>query len=178
MTQPNLKRAARLDTKAVALASLPFMGMISFWQVYDGIVPKMLTGTFGLSNSLTGAIMAIDNVFGLFLLPLFGILSDRCTSKLGRRTPFILGGSAVAILSVPLIAFANNMGSLPLLIGAIILTLLAICAYRTMTVAIVADITPRPLRTKADSIEKDRRLCGNGSYARRHLGHGSQGRQT
>lgn len=99
MTQPNLKRAARLDTKAVALASLPFMGMISFWQVYDGIVPKMLTGIFGLSNSLTGAIMAIDNVFGLFLLPLFGILSDRCASKLGRRTPFILGGSAVAMLS-------------------------------------------------------------------------------
>ena len=59
MTQPNLKRAARLDTKAVALASLPFMGMISFWQVYDGIVPKMLTGTFGLSNSLTGAIMSL-----------------------------------------------------------------------------------------------------------------------
>ena len=162
MTQPNLKRAARLDTKAVALASLPFMGMISFWQVYDGIVPKMLTGTFGLSNSLTGAIMAIDNVFGLFLLPLFGILSDRCTSKLGRRTPFILGGSAVAMLSVPLIAIANNMGSLPLLIGAIILTLLAICAYRTMTVAIVADITPRPLRTKADSIEKIVGYAGTG----------------
>lgn len=162
MTQPNLKRAARLDTKAVALASLPFMGMISFWQVYDGIVPKMLTGTFGLSNSLTGAIMAIDNVFGLFLLPLFGILSDRCASKLGRRTPFILGGSAVAMLSVPLIAIANNMGSLPLLIGAIILTLLAICAYRTMTVAIVADITPRPLRTKADSIEKIVGYAGTG----------------
>lgn len=162
MTQPNLKRAARLDTKAVALASLPFMGMISFWQVYDGIVPKMLTGTFGLSNSLTGAIMAIDNVFGLFLLPLFGIFSDRCASKLGRRTPFILGGSAVAMLSVPLIAIANNMGSLPLLIGAIILTLLAICAYRTMTVAIVADITPRPLRTKADSIEKIVGYAGTG----------------
>lgn len=162
MTQPNLKRAARLDTKAVALASLPFMGMISFWQVYDGIVPKMLTGTFGLSNSLTGAIMAIDNVFGLFLLPLFGILSDHCASKLGRRTPFILGGSAVAMLSVPLIAIANNMGSLPLLIGAIILTLLAICAYRTMTVAIVADITPRPLRTKADSIEKIVGYAGTG----------------
>ena len=107
MTQPNLKRAARLDTKAVALASLPFMGMISFWQVYDGIVPKMLTGTFGLSNSLTGAIMAIDNVFGLFLLPLFGILSDRCASKLGRRTPFILGGSAVATWAAYLCSLAR-----------------------------------------------------------------------
>ena len=162
MAKPDLKRAAKLDNRAVALASLPFMGMISFWQVYDGIVPKMLTNTFGLSNSLTGAIMAIDNVFGLFLLPLFGILSDRCTSRLGRRTPFILGGSAVAVLSVPLIAIANNMGSLPVLICAIILTLLAICAYRTMTVAVVADITPRPLRTKADSIEKIVGYAGTG----------------
>ena len=162
MANPDIKKAAKLDDKAVALAALPFMGMISFWQVYDGIVPKMLTGTFGLSNSVTGAIMAIDNVFGLFLLPLFGILSDRCTSKLGRRTPFILGGSAVAVLSVPLIALANNMGSLPLLIAAIILTLLAICAYRTMTVAVIADITPRPLRTKADSIEKIVGYAGTG----------------
>ena len=162
MSKPDLKKAARLDNRAVALASLPFMGMISFWQVYDGIVPKMLTGTFGLSNSLAGAIMAIDNVFGLFLLPLFGILSDRCASRLGRRTPFILGGSALAALSVPLIAIANNEGSLPLLIGAIIVTLLAICAYRTMTVAIVADITPRPLRTKADSIQKIVGYAGTG----------------
>lgn len=162
MAQLNLKRAAKLDIGAVALASLPFMGMISFWQVYDGIVPKMLTNTFGLSNSLTGAIMAVDNVFGLFLLPVFGVLSDRCASKLGRRTPFILGGSAVAALAVPLIAIANNMGSLPLLICSIILTLLAICAYRTMTVAVVADITPRPLRTKANSIQKVVGYAGTG----------------
>lgn len=84
--------APRLDYAHVALASLPFMGMISFWQAFDGIVPKMLTGTFGLDNMTTGAVMAIDNVFGLILLPIFGILSDRCASKMGRRTPFILVG--------------------------------------------------------------------------------------
>lgn len=162
MADTATRRAAKLDNRAIALASLPFMGMISFWQVYDGIVPKMLTNTFGLSNSLTGAIMAIDNVFGLFLLPLFGILSDRCTSKLGRRTPFILLGSGIATLSVPLIAIANNAGSLPLLICAILITLLAICMYRTMTVAIVADITPRPLRTKADSVQKIVGYAGTG----------------
>lgn len=162
MADTATRRAAKLDNRAIALASLPFMGMISFWQVYDGIVPKMLTGTFGLSNSLTGAIMAIDNAFGLFLLPLFGILSDRCASKLGRRTPFILLGSGIATLSVPLIAIANNAGSLPLLICAILITLLAICMYRTMTVAIVADITPRPLRTKADSVQKIVGYAGTG----------------
>lgn len=98
------RAAAALNTRAVMLASLPFMGMISFWQVFDGLVPKILTNTFGMDNAMTGAVMAVDNVFGLFLLPLFGILSDRCGSKLGRRTPFILAGSAIAMVSVPLIA--------------------------------------------------------------------------
>ena len=158
-----LKQAGKLDYKAVTLASLPFMGMISFWQVFDGIVPKMLTGTFGLDNTVTGAVMAIDNVFGLFLLPLFGILSDRCASKLGRRTPFILIGSLIATVAVPLIAFANGARSLPFFIFSILLTLFAICMYRTMTVAIVCDITPRPLRTKADSIQKMVGYAGTGA---------------
>lgn len=162
MDKDSIKRAAKLDYRSVALASLPFMGMISFWQVFDGIVPKMLTGTFGLDNTVTGAVMAIDNVFGLFLLPLFGILSDRCGSRLGRRTPFILVGSAIACVAVPLIAVANGMANLPFFIFSILLTLLAICMYRTMTVAVVADITPRPLRTKADSIEKIVGYAGTG----------------
>ena len=156
------RQAARLDYGSIALASLPFMGMISFWQVYDGIVPKILVNTFGLDNSLAGAIMAIDNVFGLFLLPLFGILSDRCRSRLGRRTPFILLGSAIATVSVPLLALADDAENLAMLIGMILLTLFAICMYRTMTVAVVADITPRPLRTKSDSIEKLVGYAGTG----------------
>lgn len=156
------KQAGKLDYKNVAIASLPFMGMISFWQVFDGIVPLMLTDTFGLDNTVANVVMAIDNIFGLFLLPLFGILSDRCSSKLGRRTPFILIGSAIATISVPLIAVANNVESLPFLICMILVTLFAICMYRTMTVAVVADITPRPLRTKADSIEKIVGYAGTG----------------
>lgn len=156
------KKAAKIDYATVAFASLPFMGMISFWQVFDGIVPKMLTQTFGLSNAVTGFVMAIDNIFGLFLLPLFGILSDRCTSKLGRRTPFIIAGSVLAVTGTPLIAIANNVGSLALLISAIILTLVAICMYRTMTVAIVADITQRPLRMKTDSVKKLVGYAGTG----------------
>lgn len=157
-----VKRASKLDYASVAFAALPFMGMISFWQVFDGIVPLMLTNTFNLDNAATGVVMALDNIFGLFLLPLFGILSDRCASKLGRRTPFIMVGSVVAAIAVPLIAVANNMRSFPLLIAMILLTLLAICSYRTMTVAVVADITPRPLRTKADSIEKIVGYAGTG----------------
>lgn len=123
------KQKIPFDWKRCAIAPLPFMGMISFWQVFDGLVPKMLTQTFGLSNWLTGVVMALDNIFGLILLPWFGILSDRCRSRLGRRTPFILAGSAVAAVSVPLIAVANNLGGLSLLIAMILVTLVAICSY-------------------------------------------------
>ncbi len=150
------------DWRRCAVAALPFMGMISFWQVFDGLVPKMLTGTFGLSNAETGVVMALDNIFGLFLLPWFGIQSDHCTSRLGRRTPFILWGSAVAAVAVPLIAVANNLGSFWLLIAMILLTLVAICAYRTCTVAIIADVTPRPLRTRGDSVNKIVGYAGTG----------------
>ena len=140
--------------RTIALASLPFMGMISFWQVFDGLVPKILVNTFGLSNTVTGGVMALDNVFGLFLLPWFGIMSDHCTSRMGRRTPFILAGSIVAAIAVPMIAVADQMANLPLLVAMILVTLVAICAYRTCTVAVIADITPRPLRAKADSVEQ------------------------
>ncbi len=156
------KRRIPFDWRRTAIASLPFMGMISFWQVFDGLVPKMLTGTFGLDNTVTGMVMALDNVFGLFLLPWFGIMSDRCRSRLGRRTPYILAGSAVAAIAVPLIAVANNIGSLPFLIAMILVTLVAVCAYRTATIAIVADITPRPLRTKGDSVDKIVGYAGTG----------------
>lgn len=148
--------------RTIALASLPFMGMISFWQVFDGLVPKILVNTFGLSNTVTGGVMALDNVFGLFLLPWFGIMSDHCTSRMGRRTPFILAGSIVAAIAVPMIAVADQMANLPLLVAMILVTLVAICAYRTCTVAVVADITPRPLRTKADSVDKLVGYAGTG----------------
>lgn len=148
--------------KSIALASLPFMGMISFWQVFDGLVPKILVNTFGLSNGTTGIVMALDNIFGLFLLPWFGIMSDHCHNTVGRRTPFILGGSLVAMVSVPMIAVANQQRNFVLLMAMILITLVAICAYRTCTVAVVADITPRPFRTKADSVEKLVGYAGTG----------------
>ena len=112
--------------------------------------------------AVAGAIMAIDNVFGLVPLPLFGIWSDRYRGRLGRRTPFILVGSVIAVVTVPLIAAASNVGSLALFITMVIATLVAICAHRTMTVSIVADITPCPLRTKANGLQKLVGYAGTG----------------
>lgn len=96
----------KLNYKRVIFVGFAFFLITAFWQAYDTIVPKMLTDKFGLSQAWSGAIMALDNVFALFLLPLFGSLSDKVNSRFGRRTPFIVVGAVVAAvllvtLSVP-----------------------------------------------------------------------------
>ena len=82
----------KLNIKRTILVGFAFLSISSFWQMYDNLVPKILTETFGVGESISGVIMASDNVLALFLLPLFGGLSDQCKSKLGRRRPFILYG--------------------------------------------------------------------------------------
>ena len=86
----------KLNTKRTVLVGLAFLSISAFWQMYDSVVPLILANNFDLDESFTGAIMAADNVLALFLLPLFGSLSDRINTPIGRRMPFILGGTAVA----------------------------------------------------------------------------------
>ncbi len=74
-----------------------FFLICTFWQAYDTIIPKILTDKFGMSQAGSGIVMALDNMLALFMLPLFGAISDRCTSKYGKRTPFIFVGTIVAV---------------------------------------------------------------------------------
>lgn len=99
----------KLNYKRVLLVSLAFFLIQTFWQCYDSIVPKILTDKFGMKQWLSGAVMALDNVLSLVLLPVFGAVSDRCTSKRGRRTPFIVVGSIAACILFVSLSFADNM---------------------------------------------------------------------
>ena len=93
----------KLNTKKTIFVGFAFFLILAFWQAYDSIIPLILTNKFGLSQFWSGAIMAMDNVLALFLLPLFGTLSDKHKGKSGRRTPFIrIGTIAAAILLVAL----------------------------------------------------------------------------
>ncbi len=87
----------KLNYKRTICVGFAFFLICAFWQAYDTIIPKILTDRFGMSQTLSGVIMAADNVFALVLLPLFGIISDKCRSRLGRRTPFILVGTLLAV---------------------------------------------------------------------------------
>lgn len=133
------------------LVTLPFAGALAFWQAYDGIIPLILRDTFHLGDTLAGAVMALDNVCALFLLPFFGSISDRCHSRLGRRTPFILVGSLLAALLIPLLAVADQMRSLPFFFTVLCFVLVVLSSYRSPCVALMPDVTPRPIRAKADA---------------------------
>ena len=99
----------KLNYKRVILVGFAFFLISAFWQAYDTIVPKILTDKFGLAQVWSGAIMALDNIFALFLLPLFGSLSDKINSKHGRRTPFIVIGAIVAAVLLVTLAVPDSI---------------------------------------------------------------------
>ena len=99
----------KLNYKKTVYVGFAFFLILVFWQAYDTLIPKILTDKFGLSQTASGVIMALDNVLSLFMLPLFGALSDKCKSKMGRRTPFILIGTVIAALLFVGLSFTDNM---------------------------------------------------------------------
>ncbi len=97
----------KLNTKRTILVGMAFFLISAFWQAYDAIVPLILTNHFGLPQTASGAVMSIDNVLAVFMLPLFGALSDKVCTRLGKRTPFILVGTLAAVLAFVFLALVD-----------------------------------------------------------------------
>ena len=149
----------KLDTKKTIRVGFAFLSICAFWQMYNGIVPLILKTTFHMNETITGVIMAADNILGLFLLPIFGGISDRCKSKMRRRKPFILFGTIAAVilmLMLPLIDnsyFANpTVGKEILFVGILGALLVTMGTYRSPAVALMPDVTPKPLRSQGNAI--------------------------
>ena len=146
----------KLNVKRTALVGLAFMAISAFWGLYDFAVPLILENTYDLGETLTGAVMAMDNVAALFLLPFFGALSDKC----GRRMPFILWGSMAAAALTLLLPVVVRQGiNAPVkgegLLGFLALLgllLITMGTFRSPTVALMPDVTPRPLRSKGNAV--------------------------
>lgn len=138
----------KLNYKRTFWVGLAFFSICAFWQAYDYIIPLILRDTFHLGDTVSGFIMSIDNILALFLLPLFGMLSDRA----GRRMPFIIGGTAAAVALTLLIPAADNSNSLSLFFVALGLLLIAMATYRSPAVALMPDVTPKPLRSKGNAV--------------------------
>ncbi len=149
----------KLNYPRTLLVGLAFLSICAFWQMYDNIVPLILTKTFRMNETFSGAIMAADNILALFLLPFFGTLSDRTSTKLGKRMPFVLFGTGCAVILMNILPLLDNgyaaepsafkTVSFVIVLG---LLLLAMGTYRSPAVALMPDVTPKPLRSKANAV--------------------------
>lgn len=149
----------KLNNKRTILVGLAFLSICAFWQMYDNIVPLILTRTFHMNETISGLIMAADNILALFLLPFFGSLSDRTNTKIGKRMPFILFGTGCAIILMNLLPLIENsyyaVPSTAKTVSFIVvlgLLLIAMGTYRSPAVALMPDVTPKPLRSKGNAI--------------------------
>ncbi len=142
----------KLNSKRTFFIGLAFLSISAFWQMYDNVVPLMLSQNFGLDEFTTGIIMSADNVLALFLLPLMGALSDKVNTKLGKRTPFIIVGTILAVIFMTILPFATNNNNLTLFIVALAFTLISMALYRSPAVALMPDLTPKPLRSKGNAV--------------------------
>ncbi len=149
----------KLDTKQTVKVGFAFLSICAFWQMYNSVIPLMLTNTFHLNESISGVIMAADNVLALFLLPLFGGLSDRCQLKMGKRKPFILFGTLAAVVFMLLLPVMDNLfftgkSVVTEILFIVILgcLLVAMGTYRSPAVALMPDVTPKPLRSRGNAV--------------------------
>lgn len=143
----------KLNYKRTLLIGFAFLSICAFWQFYDNEIPKILKYTFGLGETATGAVMAMDNILALFMLPFFGMLSDKTNTKLGKRMPYIITGTVLSIAFLYiLIAVAKQSGNLLIFIGVLLLLLISMGIFRSPAVSLMPDLTPAPVRSSANAI--------------------------
>jgi Na+/melibiose symporter-like transporter len=185
----------KLNYKRVLLVGMAFFLISAFWQAYDAIIPLILTNHFGLPQTASGAIMSIDNVLAVFLLPIFGAISDKVHTRFGKRTPFIFFGTIVAVVAFICLTLIDNYqlaqviaagipgmegnivttpeiaetqaelvrkltleltlaNPMPLVgfIATLLVVLVAMATFRSPAVALMPDVTVKPLRSKANAI--------------------------
>ena len=179
MEQTAQQSAFKLNYKRTCLIGFAFFGILLLWQVYDTWCPTFLSEIFAKafypeyvalrqSNTLediakcndiimkvqypVGIMMAIDNLAALILLPIFGKLSDKTHTKIGKRMPYILVGTFVCAVAFPFIPVFFHFNQLVGIIVMMAVVVLFAMMYRNPAVALMPDITPKPLRSKANGI--------------------------
>lgn len=142
----------KLNYKRTILIGFAFMSILAFWQFYDQVIPYILESTFGLNTFTANAFMSVDNVLAVFMLPFFGMLSDKTNTKLGKRTPYILYGTIGAVILLCVLAFFEKGKNFTGFIITLMALLIVMAIYRSPAVAYMPDVTEKPLRSKGNAI--------------------------
>ena len=169
----------RLDYRKTFLIGFGFFSTSVMWALYNTYVPIYLqagdpafdaklavqTFGFGLSATITGFIMTLDNIAAFFIQPIMGAVSDRTYTRIGRRMPYIVIFAPIAVLAFALIPIAPQLippelngqverlgGLFAFLIASLGVMLLAMAVFRTPVIALMPDLVPSPLRSKANGV--------------------------
>lgn len=142
----------KLNYKRTVLIGLAFMSILAFWQFYDQVIPYILEKVFGLKTFTANAIMSVDNILAIFMLPLFGAISDKTHTRLGKRTPYILFGTVAASVLMVILGLFEESRNFVAFIATLMVLLVVLAVYRTPAVAYMPDVTEKPLRSKANAV--------------------------
>ena len=142
----------KLNYKRTILVGFAFFLISAFWGAYDAIVPKILTNLFDMKQGVSGFIMSFDNILAVVMLPVFGALSDKVSTKWGKRTPFVFVGTCLAVVFFIVLASIQSPDLLWLFIVVLLLTLISMATFRSPAVALMPDVTVKPLRSKGNAI--------------------------
>lgn len=156
------QRKLKLNYKNTLIIGLAFFSILMVWQAYNFYCPlflnTLLTDILRENNAtqysefIIGTIMALDNVLALFMLPIFGKLSDKTNTKMGKRMPYIIFGMIATIIAFPFMALCYIWNSLVGLIVTMLIVLIIMNIYRSPAVALMPDVTPKPLRSTANGL--------------------------
>ncbi len=124
------------------------MGLMD--PLYDTYAPVFL-GKYLSSMTLVGAVMTLDNLFALFLIPLVSVWSDRTDTRIGRRMPFIISLLPLTAVCYGLLPYAAGV-SLAVLVFAIFALNLFKQGVRGPVVALMPDIIPAEYRSEANGV--------------------------
>ena len=142
----------KLNYKRTILVGFAFFLISAFWGAYDAIVPKILTNLFHMKQGVSGFIMSFDNILAVVMLPVFGALSDKVSTKWGKRTPFVFVGTCLAVIFFIVLGCIQSPNLLWLFIVVLLLTLISMATFRSPAVALMPDVTVKPLRSKGNAI--------------------------
>lgn len=140
----------RLNWKNTFLLGLGFFAVQLVWQPYNSYMP-IFYAEYVASKQMIGWIMTLDNWLALALSPVIGYLSDKTNTRMGRRMPWLLAGMPLAALFLVLIPL-GVAGGLGLLFAATLGMNLSMSLFRAPTIALMPDITPSSLRSKANGV--------------------------
>ncbi|RXI97799.1 MFS transporter [Anaerobacillus alkaliphilus] len=127
-----------------------FFALMLIWTFYNAYMPLIL-GDYIESRAIRGAIMGLDNLLAVLLIPIIGAWSDRMNTKIGNRLPFLVIGMPLAAIFFVIIPYGAAVALWVLLVIDIIF-LLAMTIYRAPIIALMPDHTPSEKRSTANGI--------------------------